>query len=176
MGRPRSGSARGEVDDGARFGFLQRRQQRIRYPDSREDSHVQCILPLCIGNGGRALQVNPRGTGVVDNNVDTSEDLQRRGGDGLGPFVRADIPLNEFRAFRCLIAGRTGVTTTVAPPSRSRWAMATPMPRVPPVTRARRPANSLDRSRTDFDMATHSLWLGRQTAFWASCGALVGSL
>ena len=32
--------------------------------------------------------------------------------------------------------------TTLAPPSISRWATAAPMPRDPPVTRARRPANS----------------------------------
>src|SRR5260221_4961004 len=39
------------------------------------------------------------------------------------------------------------VTTTVAPPSMRRCAPAAPMPREPPVTSARRPANSLVRSR-----------------------------
>src|ERR1700722_15798589 len=35
--------------------------------------------------------------------------------------------------------------------------MAAPIPREPPVTRARRPANSLDRSRTECDMFTFLL-------------------
>jgi len=34
------------------------------------------------------------------------------------------------------------LVTTRAPPSRSRWATAAPMPREPPVTSARRPLNS----------------------------------
>src|ERR1700746_921038 len=52
------------------------------------------------------------------------------------------------------------VTTTVAPPSSRRCAAAAPMPRDPPVIRARLPANSLDRSSLYLDIVVRSLKLG----------------
>src|ERR1700722_7488446 len=56
------------------------------------------------------------------------------------------------------------VTTTVAPPSSRRCAVAAPMPREPPVIRARLPTNSFVRSSLYLDMVFFLLSLGSELA------------
>src|ERR1700722_3136945 len=57
----------------------------------------------------------------------------------------------------------------------SRWAMAAPIPREPPVTRARRPANSFDKSRTEFGIFYLSPLGANQTARWVNSSGSIGT-
>ncbi len=63
--------------------------------------------------------------------------------------VSPEMNFAPFGVSSCVLRA---VTTTVAPPSSRRCAVAAPMPRDPPVTRARLPANSLVRSRRYSDI------------------------
>ena len=60
--------------------------------------------------------------------------------------ARADVAGDERRRRGCDVAARARGDHTLAPASRRRCAIAAPMPREPPVTRARRPMNSFERS------------------------------
>jgi hypothetical protein len=107
-------------------------------------------LPILVGQGEHAAARCRRTADIVDEDVHTAKVIQNFADHFLDTLRGADVGLDE-NVGRLVFWQRGSVVATVAPPAASRRTIASPMPLVPPVIRARLPSNSV-RSNENWDV------------------------
>ena len=116
----------------------------------RRAEHVDLEHPAEVGGLGVDDQARDLDAGVVDEDVEPAELLDRRRDGGLPRRLVADVEVRGLAAEPARGLGREVVCTspiiTAAPAAASACAMPAPKPRAPPVTSACRPASTSEPS------------------------------